>query len=458
MSSFPEGFWWGVATSAYQVEGATDDDGRGTSIWDTFARLPGAIRNGETGDVACDQYHRFEQDIALMAELGIGAYRFSVAWPRIQPQGRGPANQRGLDHYRRLVDALLASGIAPVMTLFHWDLPQSLEDVGGWAERDTASRFAEYAALVHDAIGADVAACITINEPWVAAWLGYGTGTHAPGRRDDALALSASHHLLLAHGMAMDAVGGNAGITLNLEPHRPASDDPVDVAAARLADRHMNAWFLDPLFGRGYPDDLVDRYRAVTDWSFVRDGDLTAIARPLAFLGVNYYRPHTIAGRPVPHGVETPGSLGAWSLVPPGAAVTATGWPIDPSGFLEILDEVHREYSPSRILVTENGAAFDDTIGPDGRIEDRARIAYLDAHIEVLHDALRAGIPLDGYFVWSLLDNFEWAEGYAKRFGLVHVDAGTQRRAPKASATWYRDLIAREAHAPPPLTRRQHAD
>jgi beta-glucosidase len=450
--SFPDGFLWGVATSAYQVEGAVAEDGRGDSIWDTFARTPGATRNGETGDVACDQYHRFEQDAALMADLGIGAYRFSVAWPRIQPEGRGPVNQRGLDHYRRLVDALRANGIAPVLTLFHWDLPQPLEDAGGWPTRDTALRFAEYAGVVHAAIGGDVEECITINEPWVAAWLGYATGTHAPGHRDDALALSALHHLLLAHGLSLETIGTVAGIALNLEPHRPATDDPADVAATGRADRHMNATLLDPLFGRGYPKDIVEHYRHVTDWGFVHDGDLDAIARPLAFLGLNYYRSHTITAHPSDNDVAVPGSMDAWTRVLPGSPVTATGWPIDPPGLREILERLQHDYAPDRILITENGAAFDDIVGAEGVVDDDRRISYLAAHVDVVRDAIRDGLPIGGYFVWSLLDNFEWAEGYEKRFGLVGVDVATQARVPKASAAWYRTLITNGGDPAPSLT------
>lgn len=441
-----------MATSAYQVEGAVDEDGRGPTIWDTFSHTPGRTRDGHTGDVACDQYHRYEEDAALMAELGIGAYRFSVAWSRIQPEGRGRANPRGLDHYRRLVDALERHGVTPVLTLYHWDLPQALEDRGGWADRDTAARFAEYAAIVGDALAEEVPIWITLNEPWVAAWLGYGAGVHAPGKADDALALAATHHLLLAHGLAREAleVPGRVGITLNLEPHRPASDREEDVRATRLADLHMNALFLDPLFGRGYPAELVEHYRDVSDFGFVRDGDLEAIARPLDFLGVNYYRRQTIAARDPGEGivVEVPGSLGAWSVVPPGERVTTMGWPIDPTGLFELLLRIHRDHAPARVLVTENGAAFDDVVGPDGRIVDPERIDFLEGHLAAAREALEAGVPLEGYFVWSLLDNFEWAHGYHQRFGLVHVDFPTQRRTPKESARWYGE-VARSGGALP---------
>jgi beta-glucosidase len=421
------------------------EDGRGASIWDTFCGVPGAIRGGDTGDVACDQYHRYEEDIALMSHLGVGTYRFSIAWPRIQPEGRGTPNQPGLDHYRRLVDGLNGRGITPLPTLYHWDLPQTLEDVGGWGNRDTALRFAEYADIVHRSLAGAVPSWITLNEPWVAAWLGYGAGIHAPGRADDALALAASHHLLLAHGLARDAIGagGDVGIALNLQPTHPATEDRGDVGAARLADLHMNRLFLDPLFGRGYPTQLVEHYRPVSDMRFVREGDLEIIAGPLGFLGVNYYRRHTVTaeGRSQGDAEELPGSLGVWSILPVNVAVTAMGWPIEPQGLADLLIELHREYRPGRVLVTENGAAFDDVPGPDGVVHDTRRVAFLHDHIAAARSALDAGVPLTGFLVWSLLDNFEWAEGYSKRFGLVHVDFSTQERRPKESAGWYREMV-----------------
>jgi beta-glucosidase len=434
-----------VATSAYQVEGAVHEAGRGPSIWDTFSHTPGRTANGDTGDVACDQYHRYEEDVALMAELGIGAYRFSVSWPRIQPSGSGPANQAGLDHYRRLVEALNRRGIVPVPTLFHWDLPQALQDLGGWPNRDTAERFAEYADIVHGALAGEISYWITLNEPWCAAWLGYGSGVHAPGLREDAFALAASHHLLLGHGLAAQALStGAVGIALNLQPTAPASDDADDVEVARLADLHMNAQYLDPVFGRGHPAELFERYRAVSDLAFVRDGDLETIARPLDFLGVNFYRRHTVtASRPVGAvAEELPGSLGAWSIVPPDIGVTAMSWPIEPEVLTEVLVGLHREYAPGRILITENGAAFDDVVGPAGSVADPARISYLREHVEGAREALGAGVPLEGFFVWSLLDNFEWSEGYDKRFGLVYVDFSSQERIPKESARWYSELTA----------------
>lgn len=437
---------WGVSTSAYQVEGAVDEDGRGVSIWDTFSREPGRTRDGDTGDVACDQYHRFEDDVRLMFDLGIGAYRFSVAWPRIQPEGRGRVNQRGLDHYRRLVDALNRHGIVPLPTLYHWDLPQALQDLGGWPERSTADRFAEYVGIVRAGLAGEVRTWITMNEPWVAAWLGYGEGIHAPGERDAARALAASHHLLLGHGLALDAFDANddVGIALNLEPHAPTNpDDPEDRRLAELADAHMNRQFLDPLFGRGYPGELAQHYRSISDMRFVREGDLETISRPVEFLGLNYYRPQIISSTPDREGVSgrVVGDLGGWYVIRPGSKVTAMDWPVDASALTEILQWVHSEYHPASILVTENGAAFDDVVGHDGAVTDRGRVAYLRDHIAAVCAARAAGMPLGGYFVWSLLDNFEWAEGYSKRFGIVHVDFETQRRRPKASAHWYADLV-----------------
>jgi beta-glucosidase len=379
-----------------------------------------------------------------MAELGLRAYRFSVSWPRIQPEGRGAPNERGLDHYRRLVGALNERGIAPVATLFHWDLPQALQDGGGWAVRETAQRFAEYAAIVHDALTGEVSRWITLNEPWVAAWLGYGEGIHAPGHRDVGEALAATHHLLLAHGLAVEAMAEpEVGIALNLEPHRPARDTAEDRRAAALAGQHMNDQFLGPVFGRGYPEELTAHYRSVSDLSFVRDGDLDRIAAPIAFLGVNYYRPQIVTADPSAPGVIGPvvGALGAHSVVPSGTPVTAMGWPIDPSGLSELLAWIGGTYRAPRILITENGAAFGDVPGEAGIVDDVDRIAYLDAHLGEVRRAITAGSPVEGYLVWSFLDNFEWAHGYSKRFGLVHVDHPTQRRTPKASARWFAEVV-----------------
>jgi beta-glucosidase len=444
---FPDGFIWGVATSAYQVEGAVREDGRGTSIWDTFSHSPGRTRHGDTGDIACDHYHRLEEDVELLAELGVTAYRFSIAWPRIQPEGVGPPNQAGLDHYRRLIDALLSRGIAPLVTLYHWDLPQALQDVGGWPNRDLVGRFADYAAIVAEALGGSVPLWATLNEPWVSAWLGYGSGVHAPGHVDDAEALAATHHLLLAHGLAAQAIrsagSGEVGIVLNLTPARPASTDPEDVGAAALAEDHMNNLFLEPVFGRSYPRALLERYEKTMDLGFIRPEDLGAIATPVDFLGVNYYTRFTVTAHPRSElrATELPGSLGAWSFVPPGLGVTAMGWAIDPAGLTELLVRIHLEYAPARLFITENGAAFDDYVDPEGGVDDEERVSYLRDHLLAAHEAIRKGVPLSGYFAWSFLDNFEWAEGYAKRFGLIHVDYATQARTPKQSAGWYREVV-----------------
>lgn len=436
-------FLWGVATSAYQVEGAVNEGGRGRSIWDTFAHTPGKIRDGSTGDIACDQYHRYEHDIAMMQELGIRAYRFSLAWPRIQPEGRGRPDQRGLDHYRRLVHTLRKHEITPLPTLYHWDLPQALEDAGGWTVRETAQRFAEYATIVGEGLGDQIGPCITVNEPMVAAWLGYGTGAHAPGRADEGEAFSATHHLLMAHGLGTVALRASGvdevGIALNLYPVRAASDTPEDERAAELADLHLNRQYLDPVFGRGYPAPLLERQATVADPELIHDGDLAAIDQRPDFLGVNYYTVHTVTGtRPArPRAIEVPPSLGIWSVPSPEDEVTAMGWPIEPDGLTEMLLRVHTEYRPPRVYITENGAAFEDRVDTDGTIHDDARIAYLQAHVETLREAARAGVPVAGYLAWSLLDNFEWSEGYTRRFGLVHVDFETLERTPKDSARWY---------------------
>ncbi|WP_084958674.1 GH1 family beta-glucosidase [Thermoactinospora rubra] len=441
---FPDGFVWGAATAAYQIEGAAREDGRGPSIWDTFCRTPGRVAGGHTGDVACDHYHRYAQDVALMRELGLGAYRFSVSWPRVQPDGSGPANPRGLDFYDRLVDRLLAAGIAPYATLYHWDLPQPLEDHGGWPSRDTAHRFADYAALVHGRLGDRVRTWITVNEPWVAAFLGYGNGVHAPGRTDPADALRAAHHLLLGHGLAASllrtAGAGEIALTLNLAPVIG------DEEAAARADILLNRQFLDPALRGSYPPDLLEVVERVAGLGHVRDGDLALINQPLDLVGVNYYNPCYVASRPgQPADPAWPGSEGI-AFVDPGGPTTAMGWPIAPDGLTRLLVRLSRDYSGVGLLVTENGAAFDDVV-VDGRVHDPERLAYLDGHLRAAHAAIAGGADLRGYLVWSLLDNFEWAEGYRRRFGIVHVDYATQRRLPKDSALWYRGVIERNGLA-----------
>ncbi len=448
---FPAGFAWGAATAAYQVEGSVTADGRGPSIWDTFAHTPGVVLGGDDGDVAVDHYNRYREDVALMSSLGLTAYRFSISWSRVQPYGFGPVNTKGLDFYKRLVDALLAAGIEPWPTLYHWDLPQGLEDAGGWPVRDTAYRFADYAALVHDAIGDRVTNLTTVNEPWCAAFLGYASGDHAPGRREPEASLRAAHHLLLGHGLAARALRGGrtrVGAAVNLYAVAPASEAPEDVDAARRVDGLQNRLFLDALLRGRYPDDVL---ADVEPYDLgVRDGDLDAIGESVDMLGVNYYNRFIVTGSdgaapaitsPFAQASPWPGSEHV-GFVQAGRPVTAMGWEIDASGLAEVLTRVAEEYPPVPLYVTENGAAFDDVVA-DGEVDDPDRVAYIDAHLRACHEVLRAGVPLRGYFAWSLVDNFEWGWGYAKRFGIVYVDFATQRRIPKTSARWYASVIER---------------
>ncbi len=454
---FPPGFLWGTATASYQIEGAVTADGRGPSIWDTFCRVPGAVWNGDNGDVACDHYHRMTEDLDLMAELGVGAYRFSVAWPRVQPTGSGAANQAGLDFYRRLVDGLRERDIEPTLTLYHWDLPQPLEDKGGWCVRETAERFADYVDLVARAFGSDVERWITLNEPWCSSWAGYGAGRHAPGVTDIGKAAAANHHLLLAHGMALPILraavpDAKVGITLNLGDFRPGSDHELDVAAAKRADGNLDRLFLEPVFHGRYPEDMLEHYQSYQPgFSVVREGDLELISQPLDFLGVNYYFPSTVvdasraaearvAGYFVPSGEQFP-DLRVRSLETPGRDKTAMDWEIEASGLTSLLVRIRDEYTTLPIYITENGAAFDDYVDPNGHVLDHNRVAYLQEHISAVHDAIDAGVNVQGYFVWSLLDNFEWAFGYSRRFGIVWVDFPTGERLKKASFDWYRETI-----------------
>ena len=448
--NFPEGFLWGAATASYQIEGAVDEDGRGPSIWDTFSHTPGKVLHGDTGDIACDHYNRLEEDLDLMADLGLRAYRFSVAWPRVQPDGSGGANQKGLDFYRRLVDGLRQRDIEPMLTLYHWDLPQALEDRGGWTSRETGERFAEYAGIVYGALSDSVSYWITLNEPWVAAWLGHGYGLHAPGKKDAGAALSATHHLLLGHGLAMERMraagdGNRLGITLNLHPALPGRDRDADREAALRVDGQANRLYLDPLFRGSYPKDVLSHYgQRGADLSFVHDGDLDRISAPVDFLGVNYYFRHTVRDAPEEDASDEPfADLNARAIVPHAAEKTAMGWPVDPEGLKEMLVRVKDEYADLPLYVTENGRAVNDYADPDGRVKDEERISYLDAHFRAAREAMDQGVDLRGYMVWSFLDNFEWAEGYSKRFGMVFVDYATQRRTPKASARWYSGVIRR---------------
>ncbi|MFI9554532.1 GH1 family beta-glucosidase [Nonomuraea endophytica] len=430
-------FLWGAATSSYQIEGAFADDGRGPSIWDTFSRTPGKVRDGENGDVACDHYHRYLDDVRLMAGLGLRAYRFSVAWPRIVPE-RGVVNQAGLDFYRRLVDALLERGITPWPTLYHWDLPQYLEDAGGWPNRDTAYRFAEYADIVHTALSDRVENWTTLNEPWCSALLGYANGEHAPGRAEPEQAVKAVHHLLLGHGLAVPLLSGNIGITLNMSHVTPATTAPADVDAARRIDGIQNRLFIDPVLLGAYPEDVLADLSHLSDFSHVKDGDLATISRKLDMLGINYYSPALVAaGDPVPPGT-TPW-IGAESAtwVDGGHQRTSMGWEIDENGLLDLLQRVVKDYPAIDLYITENGAAFADLVSSGGAVHDPERIDYLERHISACAEAVNRGVPLKGYFAWSLLDNFEWAHGYGQRFGIVHVDFDTQKRTPKDSALWY---------------------
>ncbi|MGC5050211.1 GH1 family beta-glucosidase [Micromonospora sp. DT48] len=448
---FPDNFLWGAATAAYQIEGAARDDGRGESIWDTFSRTPGKVYAGHTGDVACDHYHRYADDVALMADLGLQAYRFSVSWPRIQPDGTGPVNPRGLDFYDRLTDELLRRGIDPIITLYHWDLPQTLQDRGGWVSRETAEHFATYASAVYARLGDRIGTWTTLNEPWCSAYLGYGNGVHAPGVQDPGAAFAAVHHLLLAHGLAAQALraggAGRVGVTLNPADVRPADpNSAADAAAVRLVDGLHNRIFLDPLLVGGYPDDVREHVARIVDPVFVQDGDEKIIAAPIDLLGINYYAPTYVAGRPDGAGGGAyPGTEGAVEFLAPVGPLTDMGWMIEPAGLTRLLERIATDYPAVPLLITENGAAFPDKAATDvtSPIQDTDRIAYLDGHLRAAHEAIARGVDLRGYLVWSLLDNFEWAEGYRKRFGIVHVDYLTQRRTPKSSARWYQEVISR---------------
>lgn len=431
---FPADFVWGVATSAFQIEGAAREDGKGESIWDRFCRVPGAIADGSSGDVACDHVHRLDEDLDLIAALGVNAYRFSVSWPRVQPGGRGLWNARGLAFYDRLVDGLLARGVRPYLTLNHWDLPAELQDAGGWACRDTVGRFVDYAVGVAGWLGDRLSAIATHNEPWVVATLGHETGEFAPGVRNRQVATQVAHHLLLSHGLALQALRAagcraRLGIVLNLAPVVPASASDEDVAAARLEDGRLVRWYMDPLFGRGYPADVLTYLG--NDAPRVSDGDLEAIAAPLDFLGVNYYS-RVIVGTGA-----GPDQLRA------GAEFTEMGWEVYPAGLTDLLLRLQRDYPVPPLIVTENGAAFRDDV-VDGQVHDERRVAYVARHIRAVADAIALGAPVAGYMAWSLIDNFEWTRGYAKRFGLVHVDYATQRRTLKDSGRWYRDFLARQ--------------
>ncbi|MCW2648017.1 MAG: beta-galactosidase [Pseudonocardiales bacterium] len=441
LSSLPADFRWGVSTSAYQTEGAVAADGRMPSIWDDFCRTPNAIEGGDTGEQACDSYHRWPEDLALLRRLGVTSYRFSVAWPRIQPLGSGALNPAGLDHYDRIVDDLLDAEITPFVTLYHWDLPSALQRSGGWVARDTALRFAEYAGVVAARLGDRVRDWTTINEPLCCAWIAHLEGRMAPGHRDLHDAVHASHHLLLGHGLASDAVRANAestpqvGIVLNLSPCEPATDDPADARAAERADGHTNRWWLDPLHGRGYPADMVDVYGIEPP---VQPRDLEVIAAPLDFLGVNYYFRMRVAAD------DTVATLGYRPVPVVGAATTAMGWEVHPQGLHDVLVRVAKEYDSPVLYVTESGAAFDDVPDADGHVHDAERAEYLRDHIGATASAVAEGARVQGFYAWSLTDNFEWSYGYWPRFGLAYVDYPSQRRTIKHSGEVYAAIIRGE--------------
>jgi beta-glucosidase len=448
LARFPTGFLWGAATASYQIEGAWNEDGRGESIWDRFSRQPGAIKDASNGDVACDHYHRWRDDVAIMKQLGLKSYRFSIAWPRILPTGRGEVNQKGLKFYSDLVDELLANDIVPFATLYHWDLPQALQDEGGWAVRSTAEAYVEYADVVSRALGDRVKHWITHNEPWCASFLGYQIGEHAPGLKDWPSALAASHHLLLSHGWAVDVIRRNSpaaqvGITLNLTPAESASSSPADHEATRHFDGYFNRWFLDPLYGRGYPADMVADYTTAGHlpeggMAWIQAGDLEAIAAPTDFLGINYYSRAVLRNNHVPEADNEPRSV----FQAPESEWTEMGWEVYADGLYQLLVRVQRDYNPATIYITENGASYSDSPNAEGKVHDLRRIQYLHDHLVASERAIQAGVKLGGYFAWSLMDNFEWGWGYKQRFGMVWVDYETQQRVPKDSAYWYSRVIA----------------
>ncbi|MFZ2781081.1 MAG: GH1 family beta-glucosidase [Rectinemataceae bacterium] len=446
--AFPADFLWGCASASYQVEGSTDADGRGESIWDRFCRTPGKVFGGATGDVACDSYKKMDEDISLLRGLGAGAYRFSIAWPRIFPQGSGGINEKGFDYYRRLADSLLEAGITPWATLYHWDLPQDLEDAGGWPVRDTAFRFAEYAEQCFRALGDRIAGWMTLNEPWCSSILGYMAGEHAPGRRDPQAAYRAAHHLLLAHGLATERYRGLGmkapiGIVINPSTPRPATRRPEDIEAAERASDQRTALWLDPLNGRGYPERHLSALGVTVP---VLPGDMERIAAPLDFLGINYYNEECVEA--------DPSAAEGFARVPTWQEKTEMGWDVVPDGLYRVLRKIAERWAPKALYVTENGAAFPDLPGsvpdsipdsvpdPVGKVHDPRRIAYLAAHLKACERAISEGIPLKGYFAWSLMDNFEWAHGYSKRFGLTYVDFSDGKRTPKDSYYYYRDAVA----------------
>ena len=453
---FPETFTWGTATASYQVEGAIHEDGRTPSIWDTFCAEPGTIADGSSGEFACDQYHRYPEDIEIMKTLGVGAYRLSISWSRIIPGPDGAVNQAGVDHYVHLLEALRKAGIKPVVTLYHWDLPQYLEDEGGWTNRNTAIRFAQYAKVLAEAFGDLVDTWTTLNEPWCSAYLGYGNGVHAPGIKDYRKALQAVHHLNLAHGMAIQAIrsvlGESARVSVTLNPavNIPVSDTAEDLAAKRRADLLGNEVFYGPMLEGRYDPEIFDVTAPYTDWPFIRDGDMDIIHQPLQSLGLNYYSTAHVRysgeGRVEVEGHPLP-AQGIVETLPPEGELTAMGWNQEPSGLTRLLCELSARYPDLDLVITENGSAWDDEVVADAQypngkiIHDRQRVAYLERHVKAVADAIQNGARVTGYFAWSLLDNFEWAFGYEKRFGIIGVDYATQERIWKDSAIRYRQIV-----------------
>ncbi|EWS95987.1 beta-galactosidase [Streptomyces filamentosus NRRL 11379] len=441
LTALPADFTWGVATAAYQIEGAVAEDGRSPSIWDTFSHTPGKVDGGDTGDIACDHYHRVPEDIGLIKQLGADAYRFSIAWPRVVPGGDGPVNKAGLDFYDRLVDGLLEAGVTPFATLYHWDLPQVLQDRGGWTVRETSEHFAAYASHVVERLGDRVKDWATLNEPLCSAWIGHLEGRMAPGLTDLTAAVRASYHLHLGHGLAVQAIraassDARVGIVNNLSPIEPASASEADLAAARRADGHINRWWLDPILGRGYPQDMVEEYGVDLP---VHPGDLETIAAPLDWLGLNYYFRQIVTADP---GGTAPR---AKQVSVPGARLTHMDWEVHAEGLEQLLLRLTEEYGVGRIYVTENGSAYEDVVAADGSVHDPERVRYLEEHLAACARAVAEGAPLAGYFAWSLMDNFEWAYGYDKRFGLIHVDYATQRRTVKSSGLRYAELVREHA-------------
>ena len=452
---FPDGFLWGAATASYQIEGGAREGGRGKSVWDTFSHTEGKVANRHTGDVACDHYHRLDSDVKLMADLGLQSYRFSIAWPRVMPEGRGKVNGEGLAFYHRLVELLLDNGIKPCATLFHWDLPQALEDIGGFRNRDTVSWFADYAALMAREFGDRVTMWSTFNEPWCYAYLGHVAGVHAPGLTDPKAGITVAHHEQLAHGLAVQAMrserdGLELGVVINPSPIRSEGNPPADADEIRKIDAIHNRWWFDSILKGAYPEDIIDDFGPLAD--AIQHGDLEQIAQPIDWMGINYYFDMLVRGmRPDDTGADR---MRAYPTVRRTAQAderpvhTDMGWPITPEGFTDLLVRLHTDYpNMPPIYITENGCAYDDPVIA-GRCADPRRIEYLDLHLRAVKDAIDEGVDIRGYYQWSLMDNFEWALGYDKRFGLVHIDFDTLERTPKDSAEWYREVINRNGLAP----------